>query len=52
MREFFKRKGIVFPLRFFNKIFKKHKNLFSPQRNAFFVVYISEGALREEGEVL
>lgn len=48
MREFFKRKGIVFSLRFFNKI----KNLFSPQRNAFFVVYISEGMLREEGEVL
>ena len=47
MREFFKRKGIVFPLRFFNK-----KKLFSPQRNAFFVVYISEGTLREEGEVL
>lgn len=48
MREFFKRKGIVFSLRFF----KKYKNLFSPQRNAFFVVYISEGTLREEGEVL
>lgn len=47
MREFFKRKGIVFPYAFL-----KYKNLFSPQRNAFFVVYISEGTLREEGEGL
>lgn len=47
MRKFFKRKGIVSPYAFL-----KYINLFSPQRNAFFVVYISEGMLREEGEVL
>ena len=32
MREFFKRKGIVFSLRFFNKIFKNIKICF--RRNA------------------
>ena len=42
MREFFKAQRFL----------KNYKNLFSPQRNAFFVVYISEGTLREEGEVL
>lgn len=49
MREFFKAQRNCFSLALF---LKNHKKLFSPQRNAFFVVYISEGTLREEGEVL